>query len=247
MSHDSGSARTTNVFSFVALLISMLALLYPAPVRQWVDDRLGSLVPNTYDVRLPARALTVSTSGFRQDLDGDIWSGGNLLDDDPKTAWSECAVRNLARRSAERRNPCDEPDVTGVDLATVCGNPDVYAADSVVQGVSEYVEFTLPPRTRLKAIQIRNGLQLSDKVFLQNPRVKSLQVTADQKDIMVLQLKDQKELQNFEIDTEATVIRLTIKETYWGQCLQGSLPYYYDTSLSDVLFIPKNVPPGGAA
>ena len=164
------------VISAIALVLSGLALVKPA--QQWVSDYLGSFVSNRTDIPIPPLTLSVETSGYRSDDDGDIWSGDNLLDEDPKTAWSECGTRDQARRKLERRNPCDEPRQTGTNLEQQCGDPES-ASDDVVQGVGEWVEFQLPAETDLKAVYIRNGFQKSDQLFLRNPRVALLSVDAD--------------------------------------------------------------------
>jgi len=234
------------VLSVLALIVSAIAIVFPAPAHQWLDDRTGFFFPNTKNT--PLAGLLVSTSSSREDLHGDMWSGDNLLDHDVKSAWSECALVSPRVGQPERRSNCAEPRFSGLSQSALCANPSKYASDPTVQGIGQYVEFTILGGADLKAIVIRNGIQKSDQLYLRNPRVRALRVSVDGHDLGQLNLKDDRGPQFFDLFIHATHVRLTIVGTYLGQCITGpkgeQLGYYYDTSLSDVDLVPSRVTAG---
>ncbi len=242
--------RTAIVIAVLSLVISIVALFKPAPMQEWIDDRFAAFfVPNDDDIPISAQRIEILTSGYLVDNDGDIWSGNDLVDNDPKTAWSECGTRDKALLTTELRYPCEESGPEA-DLAERCLNPELFASDPVTQGIGEWVEFTFPAETQLKAVYIRNGNQQSDQTFLRNPRVARLSVHADGEPLQDLELRDGKEPQRFDVKSRATTIRLTIEETYLGRCIPGKragnqLDYFYDASLAEVSFIPANIPNSG--
>jgi hypothetical protein len=128
----------------------------------------------------------------------------------------------------------------------LCADPARFAAEKSFQGIGEWVEFVLTAQTHVKAITISNGFQKDDALFTRNPRVKKVQVAADGKFVKDLNLEDKKGSQRFELDVTAKNVRLTLADTYLGNCVRNStggwLPYFYDTSLSEVSIIPANIP-----
>ncbi len=230
----------------LSLLLSVLLVIEPSPFRKAREDYFASFFANDGDVPMSVANVTVKTSGYRKDKGGNIWSGANLIDGDLKTAWSECRTEDEARKSTERRNPCDEPrDRRPRDER--CTSPGATVTSDVVQGINEYAEMTLPTKTELKAVYIQNGNQKSDQVFLRNPRVKKLEVKIDGKFISDLDLTDEKGPQRFDVKASGTRIRFTIKATYPGECIieqskNDNGMYYYDASIAEISLIPAKTP-----
>ena len=163
------------------------------------------------------------------------YSPGNLLDDDPATAWSECAGgKPVVADNAVRAD------------STTC-EP---ASDPTVEGENEWTLLTLSESTDLRALRIRNGYQRSYTLYRVNPRPKSIEVVAsDASGRRVadsrVDLADEFGLGYQSIDLGKSVVRsvktvkITILSVWPAEKVKGQI--YQDTTISDVQLIPTQI------
>jgi len=163
------------------------------------------------------------------------YSPGNLLDDNPATAWSECAGGK----------PVAENNKVRAD-STTC-EP---ASDPTLEGAKEWILLTLSESTDLKAIRIRNGYQRSFTLYRVNPRPKAIEVrAADEsgKQVAVINtmLVDEFGLGYQYVNLPKKVlksvksVKITIVDVWPSEKVKGVI--YQDATISDVQLIPTQI------
>lgn len=178
-------SRRARAYSFVLGFIKFVGYavvtLVPASAAIYtLQYTLPGLSSNSQNVALPSSRLGPPTaSSYRQDRDKTSHSPTNLLDDDPKTFWSECKASNdkrtindgSTRRSAD---DCLKPSRRRREVSPGKFSGPSPKANEWVAGESVTLPLTEP--TSLKGISVRNGDQYSPREYYRNPRARHLLV-----------------------------------------------------------------------
>jgi hypothetical protein len=113
----------------------------------------------------------------------------------------------------------------------------VWSEGVVGYGIGEYVEYHFKAESpRITQIQIANGYVKSNKAWLENSRVKALKMYVNGKPYAILDLKDSRALQQFNVPVlgrnngkKDWVLRFEIADVYKGD-------KYDDVVISELFF-----------
>lgn len=228
--------RVLELLQPISIIMGVIAVVLSLPqVSTWLHNQ-----QTNDELRPLSRALYASAIASSY-VDPSVrkaanvsYTPGNVLDDNPATAWQECGDQIRLNKSGVGASPA------------LCKSN----ADPGLEGKGQWLELTLVRPITLRGLRIRNGYQRNYNLFRSNPKVKQLMISTFGSNGQPLEAHKTQALSNdfaegyqyIDIGAKTgpikgvSAVRLRIESAYPSQEVDGK--QWQDNGISDVQLVP---------